>query len=134
MSVAYLAMVPEPGQPQIDGANWYALDVLEGEDLAFDHREILQLGIERARAKLEYTTLARSFCEETFTIVELREVYEAVWGCKLDPANFHRKVLASDGFVEVLDGEKKQGRGRPARLYRAGVAEVLQPAISRAAS
>ena len=50
---------------------------------------ILADGVERARAKIEYSPLATAFCPEEFTIAELRRVYEAVWGTRLDPRNFH---------------------------------------------
>jgi 8-oxo-dGTP diphosphatase len=56
---------------------------------------------------------------------ELREVYEAVWGLKLDPRNFHRKVTGAEGFlIEIGERTTREG-GRPAMLYRAGPAEQL---------
>lgn len=131
VSVAYLAMVPEPDELGVESAAWHPTDKLGDLKLAFDHEKIAQAGIERARAKLEYSTLGTSFCDETFTIVELRNVYEAVWGTTLDPANFHRKALASDGFVEATGESISQGRGRPAQVYRAGTATKLHPPISR---
>lgn len=132
VSVTYLAMVPDPGPAYHDDADWQLVDELNLEALAFDHADILSSGIERARAKLEYTTLATSFCGETFTVVELRGVYEAVWGLSLDPANFHRKLLAADGFLIPTNQTVSQGRGRPAQLYRAGATNVLHPPIARA--
>ena len=105
--------------------------------LAFDHAQILADGVERARAKLEYTPLATAFVREPFTISELREVYETVWGEKLHPGNFHRKVLSVPGFVESTGGQTETGgpRGGPrAKLYRRGDATLLHPALLRPAS
>ncbi|NJP48369.1 NUDIX hydrolase [Actinacidiphila epipremni] len=102
--------------------------------LAFDHGRILADGLERARAKIEYTPLATAFLGETFTISELRAVYETVWGAPLHAGNFHRKVLSVHGFVEPTGetGSRPGSRGGPrARLYRAGRARLLHPALLR---
>lgn len=102
--------------------------------LAFDHAHILSDGLDRARSKLEYTPLATAFCAPEFTIPELRAVYEAVWGEELHAANFHRKVLSVPGFVESTGATSDRGgrRGGPRpRLYRAGDARLLHPALLR---
>jgi 8-oxo-dGTP diphosphatase len=135
VSVAYLAMVPEPPDPRAGtdaaGAAWRSVASLGRARLAFDHDQILADGVERARSKLEYTTLATAFCQPEFTIAELREVYEAIWGEPLDPRNFSRKVLASEGFVEPTNATTTRSGGRPARLYRAGTATELVPPLRR---
>lgn len=141
VSVAHLAFVPDPPAPRAgsDAANarfWPIedLDLIgddDGAELAFDHAQIIADGVERARSKLEYTPLAAAFCDELFTLSDLRRVYEAVWGTSLDGANFRRKVLSSPQFV-IPVGETRSGtRGRPAELYRRGTAEVLLPALLR---
>lgn len=134
VSVAYLALAANlpattAGTDAAD-ASWVRVDQAVGKALAFDHPQILEDGIERARSKLEYSTLATSFLDDTFTMSELRAVYEAVWGVKLDAANFHRKVMSTGGFVEVT-GKERRGRGRPAALFRAGDATSLNPPITR---
>lgn len=135
ISVAYLAIAPGLPEPAAGtdaaGARWQPVDaVLAGRvRLAFDHRRIVEDGIERARAKLEHTVLATAFCGETFTISDLQHVYEAVWGVELDPRNFYRKVQGVDGFI-VPDGQKAT-RGRPARLFKVGTRTVLHPPIVR---
>ena len=63
----------------------------------------LRLAFDQVRVRLETTTLARRFCPPEFTISQLREVYEAVWGTRLDAANSQRKVLQSEGFVAPLE-------------------------------
>ena len=99
--------------------------------MAFDHARILQDGVERARAKLEYTSLAAAFCRDEFTVAELRRVYEIVWGTSLDPRNFHRKVTGAEGFLVDTGSTTASGGGRPAGLYRRGAAELLHPPMLR---
>ncbi|MFB8243371.1 hypothetical protein ACFC58_43255 [Kitasatospora purpeofusca] len=105
-------------------------------ELAFDHARILADGLDRARAKIEYSPLATAFLQHDFTIPELRAVYEAVWDEKLHPGNFHRKVLSVPGFVEGTGTTTERGgaRGGPrARTYHAGDARLLHPALLRPA-
>ncbi|MFE7564119.1 NUDIX domain-containing protein [Kitasatospora sp. NPDC057500] len=105
-------------------------------ELAFDHARILTDGLDRARAKIEYSPLATAFLPHDFTIPELRAVYEAVWDEKLHPGNFHRKVLSVPGFVEGTGTTTDRGgpRGGPrARTYHAGDARLLHPALLRPA-
>jgi 8-oxo-dGTP diphosphatase len=133
VSVAYLALLPDLPAPTAGsdaaGAHWRAVDGVQR--LAFDHDEILRDGVERARAKLEYTPLAAAFCPAEFTIAELRGVYEAVWGTDLDPRNFHRKVTTTDGFVRSTGRRRAQAVGRPAELFQQGDADVLYPPVLR---
>ena len=103
------------------------------EKLAFDHDRILADGLERARAKLEYTPLATAFCPAEFTVGQLRRVYEIVWGTTLDPRNFHRKVTGTPGFLAPTDRTTEGERGRQAQLYRRGDAAVLYPPMLRSA-
>jgi 8-oxo-dGTP diphosphatase len=132
VSVAYLALLPDLPAPvagsDAAGASWRPLPVTR---LAFDHDEILRDGVERARAKLEYTPLAAAFCPPEFTIAELRAVYEAVWGAPVDPRNFHRKATTTEGFVTSTGRRRAQQVGRPAELFRRGAADVLYPPLLR---
>ena len=136
VSVAYLAVLPNGPEPRAGsdaaGAGWRPVDyLLKRGRLAFDHFHILGEGVERARAKLEYSGLATEFVDDEFTVAELRRVYEVMWGRPLDPGNFHRKVTKTRGFVERVGRSVTRGPGRPAELFRFGGAEVLYPPLSR---
>ncbi|MBJ7002708.1 NUDIX domain-containing protein [Streptomyces griseofuscus] len=137
VSVAHLAIapgLPEPvaGTDASDAAWIPAESVLSGAlELAFDHRRIVTDGIERARTKIESSALATAFCGELFTIAELQQVYEAVWGTELDTRNFYRKVQAVEGFIVPAGSGRRTTGGRPARLYRAGPTTMLFPPLSR---
>ncbi|MFC4054847.1 NUDIX domain-containing protein [Actinomadura syzygii] len=132
VSVAYLGLAPDLPASSRAQVLWTAVDELVHRDrAAFDHRRILCDGMERARAKLEYTPLAAAFCPPEFTVAELRRVYEIVWGTSLDPRNFHRKVTGADRFLIPTDRTTTRDGGRPARLYRRGDAEQLRPPMLR---
>ncbi|WNI25584.1 NUDIX domain-containing protein [Streptomyces sp. ITFR-16] len=135
VSVAYTALVPDPPEPRgggdAAGARWWDTGTLG--PLAFDHDRILADARDRIGAKLEYTCLATAFCPPAFTLGELQQVYETVWGVELDRPNFRRKVLATPGFVQPAEGAPRRtgGRGKPAALYRAGDATALHPPLLR---
>lgn len=137
ITVAYLALVPELPAPVAGGdasaAEWRPVAPLldRPDGLAFDHGRLLADGVERARAKLEYSPLATAFCADEFTVAELRAVYEAVWGTALDPRNFHRKVTKTPGFVVPTHHTTTRDGGRPAQLFRAGDARTLYPPLIR---
>ncbi|CAM5609417.1 NUDIX hydrolase [Streptomyces narbonensis] len=160
VSVAHLALAPDLPAPRAGGdansARWATVGELLGEDgpvgdeeamgegsdregglgggaepLAFDHAQILADGVERARSKIEYSSLATAFCPPEFTVGELRRVYEAVWGVALDPRNFHRKVTGTPGFLVPAGGTTTRQGGRPAQLFRAGGATLLNPPMLR---
>ncbi|MFG1644360.1 NUDIX domain-containing protein [Amycolatopsis sp. NPDC049252] len=135
VTVAYLALAPDLPVPRAGtdaaDARWAPVRELAGERLAFDHDRILADGIERARAKLEYSPLATAFCPPEFTVAELRRVYELVWDTRLDPRNFHRKVTGADGLLEPTGRTTTRDGGRPAQLYRRGGAGLLYPPMLR---
>ncbi|MGH8880339.1 MAG: NUDIX hydrolase [Stackebrandtia sp.] len=137
VTICYLALVPGPLLVHAGGdaasVRWVPVDeaVVGGYEMAFDHRNILADAAHNARLKLEHTTVATAFCPEQFTVADLRKVYEIVWGTTLDPRNFHRKVTKIPDFLVPTGDTTVRDGGRPAALYRAGTATVLQPPLYR---
>lgn len=138
ITVPYLAIAPNLPAPKAGSdaaaAHWKPVRSIlqEGTPLAFDHRDILEEAVERARHELEYTTIAPAFCADTFTIGDLRAVYEVVWGQQIDPRNFNRKVTKTEDFVRAVGRRRAQEVGRPAMLYQRGDARSLNPPMLRA--
>jgi 8-oxo-dGTP diphosphatase len=128
VTVAYLAVLRDvgailAGTDAADAALVPVSGVLNGRiELAFDHQRIVRDALERVRVELEVTGIATAFVGPTFTLAELRAVYEAVWGVQLDAANFRRSVVADRDWV-IPTGRRARpgpGGGRPAELFRAG--------------
>jgi 8-oxo-dGTP diphosphatase len=128
VTVAYLAVLRDvgaviAGTDAAEAALIPVSEALNGKiELAFDHERILREAVERVRVDLELTGIATAFVGPTFTLAELRAVYEAVWGVHLDGANFRRSVLGESGWVIPTGRRARPGStgGKPAELYRAG--------------
>jgi 8-oxo-dGTP diphosphatase len=128
VTVAYLAVIRDvgalvAGTDAAEAALVPASDVLNEQlELAFDHLRIVRDAIERVRVELEVSGIATAFVGPTFTMAELRAVYEAIWGVQLDAANFRRSIVGEDGWVIPTGRRARPGSagGRPAELYRAG--------------
>jgi 8-oxo-dGTP diphosphatase len=125
ISCCYLALVDggrvrlRPGSDAREAA-WRPLEPLLRETeadtvLAFDHDRILAYARQRLAYKLEYQNVAWSLLPETFTLSELRRVYEAGIGRAFEPNNFRRIALGWGVLAE--SGERPTG-GRPAAIYR----------------
>ena len=128
VTVGYLAVLRDvgaivAGTDAAHAALVAAADVLEQRaELAFDHLRIVRDAVERVRVELEVSGIATAFVGTTFTMAELRSVYEAIWGVQLDAANFRRSLVGDHGWV-IPTGRTARpgpGGGRPAELYRAG--------------
>ena len=128
VTVAYTAVLRDVGEvvagtDAADASLFPVSDVLDGKiELAFDHGRIVRDAIERVRVDLELRGIATAFVGPTFTLGELRSVYEAVWGVQLDSANFRRSLLSESGWVIPTGRRAQPGStgGKPAELFRAG--------------
>ena len=118
VSIVYWAMVRQDEAARaVDGENveWFVAD--EIPELAFDHNAIVGYALNRLRAKITYSPIARFFLSPEFSLAELRAVHEAVLRKKIDPANFRRQALATKSLVPT--GTQLTGTShRPPALYR----------------
>lgn len=118
ISVVYTALVRNHEAAQAtedDNVRWFEIGALP--TLAFDHAEIVSYALWRLRNKANYAHVAFYFLPERFVLSELREIYEAILGRSLDPANFRRRVEAS-GLIVSTKERVRGGRHRPPLLYK----------------
>jgi 8-oxo-dGTP diphosphatase len=127
VSVAWYALIPPEQATSIHAGDeaekvgWFsASDEVPWMRMAFDHAEILQMGVERIQGKINYTDIAFELVRPTFTVGELRDVYEAIQGRSHDARNFRRRFqrLIADGVVEQAPGKRHLGKSRPAKVWR----------------
>ncbi|MBA8815874.1 ADP-ribose pyrophosphatase YjhB (NUDIX family) [Microbacterium halimionae] len=116
VSIVYWALVREDisRTESFENVAWF--DAASLPPLAFDHNQIVGYALWRLRNKVGYSQIAHGLLADEFTLAELREVYEAILGRRLDPANFRRQVESADTLLPTESF--RTGSHRPARLYR----------------
>jgi 8-oxo-dGTP diphosphatase len=129
LATAYLGLVPLGMDPSVpEDTRWHRVDALP--ETAFDHGAIVLAGRDRLRGKLSYSNIGFALAPETFTLAELRDVYEAALGYDVSATNLKR-VLLRRGAIEATGKHRAHGPagGRPAELYRfrARELEVTDP-------
>jgi 8-oxo-dGTP diphosphatase len=91
ISIAYVAFSPDFASPFAgsDAANAKFMDVVEvladPNRLEFDHNQIIRDAISRVRELMERTPIALKFCDEEFTLGDLRHVYEVMFHHAYNP-------------------------------------------------
>lgn len=126
-SVAWMALVtPEAlpdDRPAGREASWHPVDDLP--PLAVDHARIVDDALWRLRARVAdkawFVRVAGGLLPDRFTLRRAQELYEALRGEPVDPANFRRDVKAT-GLLADTGELRSEGPGRPGRVYRRATA------------
>ena len=85
--------------------------------MAFDHRRILATAISRLRGKIKFRPVVFELLPDTFTLLQLQRVVEALAGQRLHKQNF-RRLVDKGGLVEGTGQHATGSTGRPAELFR----------------
>jgi ADP-ribose pyrophosphatase YjhB (NUDIX family) len=118
LATAYLGLVPLGIDARVPAdTRWHPVGGLP--ETAFDHGAIALAGRERLRGKLSYSNIGFALAPDTFTLAELRDVYEAALGYDLSATNLKR-VLLRRGAIESTGERRTHGPagGRPAEAFR----------------
>lgn len=119
ISVAYFALVnlsehPVKADSDARHVEWFSIKKLP--QLAFDHAHVMEVAINRLRAKVRYQPIGFELLPEQFTLPQLQELYETILGVeKLNKRNFRTRILKMGILNEV--GRQQNVAHRPAVLY-----------------
>jgi len=99
-----------------DVVGWVEVKEAFKKDLAFDHKEIMQLALQRLRNKLRYEPIGFELLPKFFTMGELYSLYSAILDVGLDRRNFNRKILGF-GLLKETTFKSSGHVGRQAKMY-----------------
>jgi 8-oxo-dGTP diphosphatase len=120
ISVAYYALVKladHTVRAASDARNVAWFPVADLPALAFDHEEILEMGLRRLKGKIRYEPIGFELLPEKFPLSELQRLYETIIEQPLDKRNFRKKIL-SMGLLADTEEIQQDVAHRAARLYR----------------
>jgi len=95
--------------------HWH--DVASVKDLAFDHKTIFDLSLQRLQKRVQEHPLGFSLLPNKFSLRELQNLYEAILSIKLDRRNFRKKFFAMNFLVDMDEIEQNLPH-RPGKLYK----------------
>lgn len=122
LSIAYFGLVKSDQFARLKAATdaedaaWF--NYKELPPLAFDHKKILRVAIERLRGKIIYQPIGFEFLDKKFPFSDLEHLYSTLLDRPMDRRNFKKKVM-SLGILDELDEKAKStGAGRPGNLFQ----------------
>ena len=92
--------------------------------LAFDHKKIIEVGFGRLKTKIGYSNIVFGLLPKSFSLSEVQNIYEIIYGRKLDKRNF-RKWMLSSGLITATNKKISGLAHRPALLYKFTKREVV---------
>lgn len=96
------------------GASWINVDDIHG--LIMDHMDILSDALSALQKDILWSPIAFQMLPKKFTVRQLQNLLEAVFGIEIDNRNF-RKKLFSTGILQETDEMERNVSHKPARLY-----------------
>lgn len=119
VSIAYLGLV-NPSYHELfadsdaEDARWFSVNKLP--KLAFDHDKIIDIALKRLRSKIQYQPIGFNLLNEEFPFSDLENLYKTIIGQEIDRRNFRKKIM-SHGLLNETNKVKKEGSGRPGKLF-----------------
>jgi 8-oxo-dGTP diphosphatase len=96
-------------------AHWFDVTALP-EQLLFDHRQMIDLAIQKLRYKAALHPIGFELLPEKFTLPQLQKLYEAIFQTPFDKRNFSRKILSTHLLIKLNEKQKSSKKG--AYLYQ----------------
>jgi 8-oxo-dGTP diphosphatase len=119
ISTAYFALI---GIHEIDakiqkrnGAHWRSMARLPR--LIFDHERMVKRALSELVNKVKVHPVGFELLPEKFTLVQLQELYEAIYQRSIDKRNFRKKILSMN-LLEKQDDKERETSKKGAWYYK----------------
>jgi 8-oxo-dGTP diphosphatase len=84
-------------------------------EMIFDHAEMVKKALKDLQHQIRIKPLGFELLPEKFTLVQLQDLYEAIYQTQVDRRNFRKKII-SMGILEKLD-EKERATSKKGAFY-----------------
>ena len=119
ISIVYFALITirdiNKELTEQNSAHWRSIARLP--DLIFDHSAMVKRALTDLQNQIKVKPVGFELLPEKFTLVQLQDLYEAIYQRKIDKRNFRKKILSMD-ILEKLDEKEKETSKKGAYYYR----------------
>jgi len=119
ISTAYFALIKiqdiDNTLKDKNGAHWRS--VSEIPDLIFDHGTMVEKALVELQCQLKVKPVGFELLPEKFTLVQLQDLYEALYRKTIDKRNFRKKILSMN-LLEKFDEKEKVTSRKGAFYYK----------------
>ncbi len=127
IGVAYFALIDiHKYETQISHnyhAEWFSLNQIP--DLIFDHNQMVNLAKKQLRYKAALHPILFELLPGKFTIPQLQNLYEGIFGTQLDKRNFSRKILSTKLLIKQPEKDKLNSK-KGAYYYKLDMPKYIQ--------
>jgi len=100
---------------ELHGAHWQSLTRLP--HLIFDHRDMVNRTLNELQMQIKVKPVGFELLPEKFTLVQLQDLYEAIYQHDIDKRNFRKKILSMN-ILEKLDEKEKETSKKGAFYFK----------------
>jgi len=119
ISVAYWALIKikdiDQDQSRRNGAHWQSLKNIP--PLIFDHQSMVEKALRELQLQIKIRSAGFELLPEKFTLVQMLDLYEAIYQRSIDKRNFRKKIITM-GILEKLDEKEKETSKKGAYYYK----------------
>jgi hypothetical protein len=119
ISISYSALIKiqdiDRKLKEMNGAQWQSLARLP--HLIFDHREMVNRALNELQIQIKIKPVGFALLPEKFTLVQLQNLYEAIYQRDIDKRNFRKKILSMN-ILEKLDEKERETSKKGAFYYK----------------
>jgi len=100
---------------ELNGAHWQSITRLP--HLIFDHRKMVDKALDELQMLIKVKPVGFELLPEKFTLVQLQDLYEAIYQRDIDKRNFRKKILSMNILVK-LDEKERETSKKGAYYYK----------------
>jgi 8-oxo-dGTP diphosphatase len=119
ISTAYFALIKlkniDSRVKKMNDAQWFPLSKVP--KLIFDHNRMVTDALKELKNQVKVKPVGFELLPEKFTLVQMQELYEAIYRKPIDRRNFRKKILAMN-ILEKLEEKEKDTSKRGAYYYQ----------------
>ena len=119
ISVAYFALITirdiNKELVEQNGVSWRSISRLP--DLIFDHPLMVKRALTDLQNQAKIKPVGFELLPEKFTLVQLQDLYEAIYQRKVDKRNFRKKIFSME-IIEKLDEKERETSKKGAYYYK----------------